>query len=64
MGTSSSWKTRVEKGVPRSPPIYDDIPPKAGVSTKSSGAGEGARKHGTGLISEDACDDETEDEDE
>ena len=54
---------RVEKGVPRSPPRYDDTPPKAGVSTENSGAGEGTRKHGAGLTDEQTCANEDEDED-
>ena len=54
---------RVEKGVPRSPPRYDDTPPQAGVGIKTSAAGEGARKHGAGLIDEEASADEDEDED-
>ena len=63
MGSSSSWRMRVEKGVPRSPPRYDETPPKAGVSTETLSAGEGARKHGAGLMDEEACADADEDED-
>lgn len=54
---------RVEKGVPKRSPRYDDTPPKAGVSVKSPGAGEGARKHSAGLMDEEACADEDDDED-
>ena len=54
---------RVEKGVPRNPPTYDDTPPEAGVSIETSGAGEGAGKHGAGLMNEETCADENEDED-
>ena len=54
---------RVEKGPPESPPRYDDIPPEAGVRIKTSGAAEGARKHGAGLMEEEASADEDEDED-
>ena len=54
---------RVEKGVPRSMPRYDDTPPQAGVKIKTSGAGKGARKHGAGLIDEEASADEDKDED-
>ena len=49
---------RVEKGVPRSPPGYDDTPPKASVSIETSGAGESACKHGAGLMDEEDCADE------
>lgn len=48
---------RVEKGIPRSPPRYDDTPPQASVSIETSGVGEGARKHGAGLMDEEACTD-------
>ena len=51
---------RVEKGVPRSPPRYDVTPPK---NTETSGAGEGPRKYGAGLVDEQTCADEDEDED-
>lgn len=54
---------RVKKGIPKSPPTYDDTPPKAGISVKTSGAGEGARKHGAGLMDEETCADEDDDED-
>lgn len=54
---------RAEKGVPKSPPKYGDTPPKAGVSVKTWGAGEGARKHGADLMDEEACADEDDDED-
>lgn len=54
---------RVEKGIPRSPPRYDDNHPQASVSIETSGAGEGAREHGTGLMDEEACADEDADED-
>ena len=54
---------RVEKGVPRSPPRYDDTPPQAGVSTETLVAGGGACKHGAGLTDEQTCADEDEDED-
>ena len=63
MGNSSSWKTRVEKGVPKSPPNYDDTPPSTGVSVKTSGIGESAREHGAGLMDKEACADEDTDED-
>lgn len=53
---------RVEKGVPRSPTEYDDTLPRASVSVKTSGAGEGAQKHGPGLTDEEACADEDEDD--
>ena len=54
---------RVEKGVPKRSPRYDDTPPKAGVSVRSPSAGEGARKHIAGLMDEKACADEDDDED-
>ena len=63
MGSSSSWKTRVEKGVPRNPQNYDDTPPNEGVSVKALGVGGSARKHGASLIDEEACADEDTDED-
>lgn len=63
MGSSSSWKTRVEKGIPKSPSDYDDTSPNAGVGVETSGVGEGARKQGAGLVDAEACADEDTDED-
>lgn len=54
---------RVETGVPKSPPNYNDTPPSAGVSVRTSGVGENARAHGAGLMDEDSCADEDTDED-
>lgn len=55
---------RVEKGVPESPPNYDDTQTIAGVIvTKTSSAGEGAHRHGAGLMDEEACADEDDEED-
>ena len=62
MGSTSSWKMRVEKGVHKSPPKVNDIPHKAGVSVKPLGAGEGARKHVAGLMDGEACVDDEDDE--
>lgn len=54
---------RVEKGIPRNPPKYDDTHPQASVSIETSRAGEGAREHGAGLMDEEAGADEDLDED-
>ena len=54
---------KAEKGVPKSPPRHDDTPSKARVSTETSGAGEGARKHGSSLLDEQTCANDDEDED-
>ena len=54
---------RVEKGIPRDFPKYNDTPSAGGVVSKTDGAGEGIRKHGAGLMDKEACDDEDEDED-
>jgi len=53
---------KVEKGVPKSPPKYDDAAPNVG-GVKTSGAGEGAHKHSAALPDEEACADEDDDED-
>ncbi len=53
---------RVEKDVSRNRPRYNDTLHESGVSTKTSGAGEGACKQGAGLVDEEACADEVEDE--
>ena len=62
MGNTFSWKMRVEKGVHKSPPKQNDIPPKACISAKPLGAGESARKHVAGLMDEEACVDDEDDE--
>ena len=56
---------RVEKGVPKSPPNeYNDTPPAPGRgAVKTSGAGEGVRKHAAGLPDDEACADDDDDED-
>ena len=54
---------RVEKGVSKNSPRYNNTPPESNVSIKTSGAGGGACKHGAGLMNEEACADEVEDED-
>lgn len=63
MESSSFWKTRVEKGVFKSHSNFEDNPHNAGDGVKTSGVGVGARKHGAGLVYEEACADEDADED-
>ena len=54
---------RVEKGVHKSPPQFNDAAPAVSVQ-KSSVAGEGARKRSAGLPDEEGCvDDDDDDED-
>ena len=56
---------RVEKGVPKNAPNeYNETPPTTATGVvKTSGAGEGVRKHGAGLSDEEACAEEDDDED-
>lgn len=62
MGSTSSWKMRVEKGIPRSPPQFNDS--AAGVdAVKITGAGESDYKRSAGLPDEEACADEDDNED-
>lgn len=53
MGSISSWKMRVETGVPKGPSQYIDTAPAVGTH-KSSVAGEGTRQRSTGLPDEEA----------
>ena len=62
MGNSSSLKMRVEKGVHRSPPKHNDIPPEACICVQPLSAGESARKQVAGLTDEEACADDEDDE--
>ena len=65
METSSSWRMRVEKGVPKNT-HQAEVPAAAVESLKSSVAGGGARKRSAGLPclpEEDACADEDDDDD-
>jgi len=53
---------RVEKGIPRSPPQFNDS--AAGVdAVKITGAGESDYKRSAGLPDEEACADEDDNED-
>lgn len=65
MGSTSSWRMRVEKGVPKNAPNeYNETHPTTATGVvKISDAGEGVRKHGAGLSDEEACAEEDEDED-
>ena len=62
MGNSSSWKTRVEKGVHKSPPKHNHIPSEACICVKPLSAGEGAGEHLAVLTDEEACVDDEVDE--
>ena len=53
---------RVEKGVHKSPPKHNEIPPEACICVKPLSAGESARKHVAGLMDEEACVDDEDDE--
>ena len=53
---------RVEKGVHKSPPKHNDIPPEAYICVKPLSAGGSARKHVAGLIDAEACVDGEDDE--
>lgn len=64
MGNSSSWKTRVERGVPFDKNNkHETAPDMIGPSNKTSSAGESAKKRGAGLLDEEASADEDDDED-
>ncbi len=52
---------RVEKGIPKSPPLHKDTAPSVDV-VKTSGAGEGACKRSACLPDEEACADEDDDD--
>lgn len=53
---------RVKKGVYKSPPKHNDIPPEAYICVKPLNAGESARKHVAGLMGEETCVDDEDDE--
>ena len=59
MGISSSWKNRVEEGVPRG---KDEQRSHANEAV-ATGIGENAGKREAGLPDGEACDDEDDDED-
>ena len=64
MGTSSSWKMIVEKGIPKSPFQYQGRTPIDDV-LKSSVTGEGGGKRRVTLPKQDEdCSDDDNDEDE
>lgn len=54
MGNFSSWRTRVKKGILKSPPPKND----ATGTVETLGAGEGTRKHNVELPDEETCADE------
>lgn len=60
MGISSSWKNRVEKGVPRG---NNNEQRGNANEALANGVGENAGKRGAGLPDEEACSDEDDDED-
>ena len=53
---------RVEKGIHKSPPKHNDIPPEACICVKPLSAGESAHKHVAGLTDDEACIDDEDDE--
>ena len=65
MGSTSSWRMRVEKGIPKNAQneYYETPSTTATGVVKTLAAGEGVRKRGAGLSDEEACAEEDDDED-
>jgi len=64
VANTSSWRMRVEEGIPIDRNInFESAPATIEDVSKTSSAGKGAKKHGAGLLDEEACAGEEDEDD-